>query len=130
LSAELTKNAPSDWRFGDFAHWELIRSREGKGRENSSGMSGGFYFLEPNAKYSLTNRLQYTYIRECRCMKEETSEKIPTWVILSQSKQVSSCPDKSGIVRVNDYKQNLTLQRNDQESGKTRRMDIIQCQLS
>ena len=72
----------------------------------------------------LNKIFQYTYIRECRDMKEEASGKIPTWVILSQSKPVASCPEKSGIVRVNDYKQNLTLQQHQQESGKTKRMSL------
>ena len=68
-------------------------------------------------KHFITH-VQYTYIRECREMTEETTNKTPTWVILSESKQISSCPEKSGVVRVNDYKQNLTIQHKDENTTK------------
>ncbi|XP_066927684.1 phosphatidylcholine transfer protein-like [Clytia hemisphaerica] len=85
--------------------------------EKEDEHEGSFIYWNVNYPFPLANR-DYTYIRECREMTEETTNKTPTWVILSESKQISSCPDKSGVVRVNDYKQNLSIQHKDENTTK------------
>ena len=41
-------------------------------------------------------------------------------MILSQNKTIASCPEKSGVVRVNEYQQNLVIQHVDDENLKSK----------
>lgn len=67
--------------------------------------------------FSLTYTLKYTYIRECRRIDQDDK---PTWVILARSHKVDSIPDKPKVIRVNEYKQFLIIQKD--EEKKTRGM--------
>jgi len=59
-----------------------------------------------NYPFPLTNR-DYTYVRECRRMDNNIKK---TWVMLCQSRKVDTLPEKSKVIRVNDYKQFLIIQ--------------------
>lgn len=50
-------------------------------------------------------------------MAEKDEQRRPTWVILAKSKSVESVPEKSGIVRVGDYKQFLIIQKGEKENS-------------
>lgn len=67
-----------------------------------------------NYPFPMSNR-DYTYIRECRRIDQDDK---PTWVILARSHKVDSIPDKPKVIRVNEYKQFLIIQKD--EEKKTR----------
>ena len=55
---------------------------------------------------------QYTFIREGRMMMVDGQE---TWVVICRSQKFSSCPEKDGIIRVEDFNQCCAMQ----SDGKT-----------
>ena len=62
------------------------------------------------------NTIQYTYIRQCRKMDDGSGK--ATWVILARSHQVKSIPATSKAIRVDDYKQFLIIQEDDEKRTK------------
>ncbi|XP_043946412.1 phosphatidylcholine transfer protein [Protopterus annectens] len=71
-------------------------------------------YWEVKYPFPLSNR-DYVYIRERKDL-EINGRKI--WVILAKSIDVSECPEKSGIVRVQGYKQSLALEDDGQSGTK------------
>ncbi|KAJ8251747.1 hypothetical protein GJAV_G00225000 [Gymnothorax javanicus] len=69
-------------------------------------------YWEVKFPFPLSNR-DYVYVREKRELEME-GRKI--WVVLAQSRAIAQCPEKSGIIRVRDYKQSLALET-DKASG-------------
>uniref|UniRef100_A0A8C8RAK9 Phosphatidylcholine transfer protein n=1 Tax=Pelusios castaneus TaxID=367368 RepID=A0A8C8RAK9_9SAUR len=68
-------------------------------------------YWEVKYPFPLSNR-DYVYVRERRDMDVD-GRKI--WVMLAKSVSLPQCPEKSGIIRVNNYKQTLVLE----SDGKT-----------
>ncbi|KAG5832993.1 phosphatidylcholine transfer protein isoform X1 [Anguilla rostrata] len=69
-------------------------------------------YWEVKYPFPLSNR-DYVYVRERREL-EPDGRKI--WVVLAQSSSVSQCPEKSGVLRVQDYKQCVAME-SDKASG-------------
>ncbi|KAF0033270.1 hypothetical protein F2P81_015560 [Scophthalmus maximus] len=63
-------------------------------------------YWEVKYPFPLSNR-DYVYIRERRDLDVD-GRKI--WVILARSSPATPCAEKSGVLRVNDYKQSLALE--------------------
>ncbi|NXC65636.1 PPCT protein, partial [Anhinga anhinga] len=68
-------------------------------------------YWEVKYPFPLSNR-DYVYIHECQEM-DINGRKI--WVVLAQGVSVPQCPERSGIIRVKNYKQNLAVE----SDGKT-----------
>ncbi|KAM4664063.1 phosphatidylcholine transfer protein isoform 2-T2 [Discoglossus pictus] len=73
--------------------------------EDTSGQGKTIYW-EVKYPFPLSNR-DYVYVRERRDLEIE-GRKI--YVILAKSVSVPHCPEKSGIIRVNGYKQSLAIE--------------------
>uniref|UniRef100_A0A3P9MH37 Phosphatidylcholine transfer protein n=1 Tax=Oryzias latipes TaxID=8090 RepID=A0A3P9MH37_ORYLA len=63
-------------------------------------------YWEVKYPFPLSNR-DYVYVRERRDL-DVNGRKI--WVILARSSPETACPEKSGVLRVNDYKQSVALE--------------------
>lgn len=63
-------------------------------------------YWEVKYPFPLSNR-DYVYIRERRDLDVD-GRKI--YVVLARSAPQTSCPEKSGVIRVNDYKQSLAIE--------------------
>ncbi|KAG7459348.1 hypothetical protein MATL_G00209690 [Megalops atlanticus] len=63
-------------------------------------------YWEVKYPFPLSNR-DYVYMRERRLLEPEGRR---IWVVLAQSSSVPQCPEKSGILRVKDYKQSLAME--------------------
>uniref|UniRef100_A0A8C5QYH0 Phosphatidylcholine transfer protein n=1 Tax=Leptobrachium leishanense TaxID=445787 RepID=A0A8C5QYH0_9ANUR len=74
-------------------------------QEDKQGEDAVIYW-EVKYPFPLSNR-DYVYVRERRDLDID-GRKI--YVILAKSVSVPHCPDKSGIIRVNGYKQSLAIQ--------------------
>ncbi|XP_069511038.1 phosphatidylcholine transfer protein [Ambystoma mexicanum] len=64
--------------------------------------------------FPLSNR-DYVYVRERQDL-DINGRKI--WVILAKSASVSQCPERSGIIRVNGYKQSLAIESDGKNGSK------------
>ncbi|KAI5621723.1 phosphatidylcholine transfer protein [Silurus asotus] len=65
-----------------------------------------FIYWEVKYPFPLANR-DYVYVRERRDL-QVNGRKI--WVVLARSSTVSQCPEKSGLIRVKDYKQSVAME--------------------
>ncbi|XP_033894232.2 phosphatidylcholine transfer protein isoform X1 [Acipenser ruthenus] len=63
-------------------------------------------YWEVKYPFPMSNR-DYVYVRERRDLDVD-GRKI--WVILAKSASVAQCPEKSGVIRVCDYKQSLAIE--------------------
>ncbi|XP_012681199.2 phosphatidylcholine transfer protein isoform X1 [Clupea harengus] len=63
-------------------------------------------YWEVKYPFPLSNR-DYVYVRERRDLEIE-GRKI--WVVLAKSSSASQCPEKSGVIRVKDYKQSMAIE--------------------
>ncbi|XP_062846970.1 phosphatidylcholine transfer protein [Trichomycterus rosablanca] len=71
-------------------------------------------YWEVKYPFPLSNR-DYVYVRERRKL-QVNGRKI--WVVLAKSSSVSQCPEKSGIIRVSDYKQSLAIESDGDKGTK------------
>ncbi|XP_041371882.1 phosphatidylcholine transfer protein-like [Gigantopelta aegis] len=67
-----------------------------------------------NYPFFMSNR-DYVYKRELR---EMTYAGMKAWVVLAQSEVSSSIPEKSGVIRVDDYKQSAVLTSDGEQGTK------------
>ncbi|GAA6084759.1 phosphatidylcholine transfer protein, partial [Tachysurus ichikawai] len=63
-------------------------------------------YWEVKYPFPLSNR-DYVYVRERRDLLVD-GRKI--WMVLARSSDVSHCPEKSGVIRVKDYKQTVVME--------------------
>ncbi|XP_053552675.1 LOW QUALITY PROTEIN: phosphatidylcholine transfer protein-like, partial [Bombina bombina] len=82
-------------------------------QEDTSGEDKVIYW-EVKYPFPLSNR-DYVYVRERRNLDID-GRKI--YVILAKSVTVPHCPEKSGIIRVNSYKQSLAIESNGKNGCK------------
>ncbi|KAI4895138.1 hypothetical protein NFI96_022540 [Prochilodus magdalenae] len=80
-------------------YWEVKYPFPLSNRDNSA--------TSPSSLLALTLLSQYVYMRERRDL-EVNGRKI--CVVLARSSAVSQCPEKSGVIRVEDYKQSLAME--------------------
>ncbi|KAM9434394.1 phosphatidylcholine transfer protein [Clarias gariepinus] len=71
-------------------------------------------YWEVKYPFPLSNR-DYVYIRERRDL-QENGRKI--WVVLARSSAVPQCPEKSGVIRVKDYKQSVAMEADGAQDTK------------
>ncbi|MCJ8749435.1 hypothetical protein PDJAM_G00176320 [Pangasius djambal] len=71
-------------------------------------------YWEVKYPFPLSNR-DYVYVRERRDL-QVNGRKI--WVVLARSSAVSHCPEKSGIIRVKDYKQTVAMETDGAQGTK------------
>ncbi|XP_072298768.1 phosphatidylcholine transfer protein [Eucyclogobius newberryi] len=63
-------------------------------------------YWEVKYPFPLSNR-DYVYVRERRDLEVDGRK---LWVVLARSAPRTPCPEKSGVIRVNDYKQSLAIE--------------------
>ncbi|XP_058261052.1 phosphatidylcholine transfer protein isoform X1 [Hemibagrus wyckioides] len=71
-------------------------------------------YWEVKYPFPLSNR-DYVYIRERRDL-QVNGRKI--WTVLARSSVVSNCPEKSGVIRVKDYKQTVAMESDGAQGTK------------
>ncbi|KAF4080799.1 hypothetical protein AMELA_G00175390 [Ameiurus melas] len=71
-------------------------------------------YWEVKYPFPLSNR-DYVYIRERRDL-QVNGRKI--WVVLARSSDVSQCPERSGVIRVKDYKQTVAMETDGAQGTK------------
>ncbi|KTF81660.1 hypothetical protein cypCar_00044158 [Cyprinus carpio] len=71
--------------------------------------------VPPVAGGQMHSDMQYVYVRERRDL-DVGGRKI--WVVLAKSWSVPHCPEKKGVIRVEDYKQSLALESDGSGSTK------------
>ena len=66
-------------------------------------------------KYPLTQATQYTFIRDLKIMEVDG---LKTWVVMARYRKFSSCGEKDGIIRVDDFKQACVMQSDGKVGSK------------
>ncbi|XP_003387507.1 PREDICTED: phosphatidylcholine transfer protein-like [Amphimedon queenslandica] len=73
-------------------------------KDEASGLDGLYWAVD--YPWPMSDR-DYTFIREGRMMMVDGQQ---TWVVICRSRKFSNCPEKDGIIRVDDFNQCCAMQ--------------------